>query len=87
MCAKLTFAIQNHAAISLKRSSLEPKLLQSVLDRNSYTTYRLVTNLETWDELWPTFPGRKIFPQQISRTLLPKRDEIWVTHYCGHSSV
>jgi len=31
-------------AISLKRSSLEPKLLQSVY-RNSYTAYRLVTNL------------------------------------------
>jgi len=33
-------------AISLKRSSLEPKLLQSVY-RNFVTAYRLVTNLET----------------------------------------
>jgi len=53
--------------ISLKRSSLEPKLLQSVY-RNSCTAYRLVTNLVTQGELWPTFPGSKIFPQRISRT-------------------
>jgi len=33
-------------AISLKRSSLEPNLLQSVY-RNSCTAYRLVTNLAT----------------------------------------
>jgi len=33
-------------AISLKSSSVEPKLLQSVY-RNSCTAYRLVTNLET----------------------------------------
>jgi len=31
-------------AISLKRSGLEPKLLQSVY-RNTCTAYRLVTNL------------------------------------------
>jgi len=60
-------------AISLKRSSLEPKLLQSV-HRNSCTAYQLVTNLETWGELCPTFPGSKIFPQRISHTLLSKRD-------------
>ena len=34
-------------AISLTRSSLEPKLLQSVY-RNSCTAYRLVTNLMTY---------------------------------------
>jgi len=33
-------------AISLKRSSLEPKLPQGVY-RNLCTAYRLVTNLET----------------------------------------
>jgi len=33
-------------AISLKRSSLQLKLLQSVY-RNSYTAYQLVTNLMT----------------------------------------
>jgi len=31
--------------------------------------YRLVTNLEAWGELWPTFAGSKIFPQGISHTL------------------
>jgi len=38
----------------------EPKLLQSVY-RNSYTAYRLVTNLLTYGKLWPTFPGAKFF--------------------------
>jgi len=31
--------------------------------------YRLVTNLETWGEFWPTFPGSKIYSQRVSRTL------------------
>ena len=57
-------------AISLKRCSLEPKLLHSVY-RNSCTAYRLVTNLNlvTYGKLLPTFPGSKIFPQTLSRTL------------------
>jgi len=47
-------------ATSLKRDSLVPKVLQSVY-RNSCTTYRLVPNLVTYGELWPTFPGAKFF--------------------------
>jgi len=47
-------------AISLKRSCLEPNLLQSVY-RNSCTTYRLMTNLVTQRELWPTFSGEHKF--------------------------
>ena len=35
---------------------------------------RLVTNLETWGELWPTIPGNKIFPQQKSCTLFVQRN-------------
>jgi len=31
--------------------------------------YRLVTNLVIYDELNPTFPGSRIFPQRISHTL------------------
>jgi len=54
-------------AISLKRSSLEPKLLLIIVCRNSCTAYRLVTNLVTF-ELWPTFPVSKIFPRNISHT-------------------
>ena len=56
-------------AISLNRSSLNLNLLQSVY-RNSCTVYRLLTNLVIYDELWPTFPGRKLFPHGISGTLL-----------------
>jgi len=41
-------------AISLKRSGLEPKLLQSIY-RNSCTAYRLVTNLVTYPDLQPTW--------------------------------
>jgi len=57
--------------MSLKRSNLEPKLLQCL--------YKLVYGLSIGDkvhqspmvigELWSTFPGSKIFPQQISCTL------------------
>jgi len=47
-------------AISLKRSSLQPKVLQSAY-RDSCTAYRLVANLVTWSELWPTFRGAKFF--------------------------
>jgi len=45
-------------AISLKRSGLDPKLLESV-HRNTCTDimYRLVTNLVTYGKRWPTFPG------------------------------
>ena len=45
VCTKVVCAIKK-LAISLKRSGLEPKLLQSVY-RNSCTAYRLVTNLVT----------------------------------------
>jgi len=55
-------------AISRKQSSLEPKLLQSVY-RNSCMACWLVTNLVTYGELWPTFPGSNIFPQRIAHTL------------------
>jgi len=51
-------------AICLKRSSLEPNLLQSVY-KNWCAAYRLVTNLVTYRELWPNFLGSKIFSQQI----------------------
>ena len=54
VCTKLAFAIQNR----LKRSGLEPKLLQGVY-RNSCTAYQLVTNLMTYNELWPTFSEGK----------------------------
>ena len=55
-------------AISLKRSGLEPKLLQSVY-RNLCTAYRLVTNLETsGDELWPTFWEQNFSTTDISHT-------------------
>jgi len=64
-------------AISLKQSSLEPKLLWSVC-KNSCTTYRLVINQVTSNELWPTFfsQGSKIFPQGIS-SLLSECDKTW----------
>jgi len=45
LCAKVAFC-DTKLEISLERSSLEPKLLQSVYG-NSSTAYRLVTNLET----------------------------------------
>jgi len=63
-------------SISVKRSSLEPKLLPSVY-RNSCAAYRLVTNLVTRGELWPTFSGSRIFPQRISRTLFCRSAIIW----------
>jgi len=37
--------------------------------RNSCSAYRLVTNLATYSELWPTFLGNKFLSQRISRTL------------------
>jgi len=49
------------------KQSVKPKLLQSVY-RNLCMAYRLVTNLVTYSELWPTFPGSKIFTQRISDT-------------------
>jgi len=58
--------------ISLKQSSLEPKLLQSVY-RNSYMAYRLVMNLVTYGELWRTFLGSKSF--SISRTLFVRAQQ------------
>jgi len=51
----------------MKRSNLRPKLLHGVYG-NYCTAYRLVTNLVIWRELWPTFPGSKVFPQRIYRT-------------------
>jgi len=54
-------------AISLKRSSVEPKLLQSVY-RNLCMAYRLVTNLVTYHELWPTFLGATFSTMDISHT-------------------
>jgi len=56
------------SSITLKRSSLEPKLLQSVyIQPYRHTAYQLVTNLETYGKLWPTFRGQN-FSQWISRT-------------------
>jgi len=43
VCAKVIFSIQK-PALSLKRSGLEPKLLQSVY-RNSCTAYWFATDL------------------------------------------
>jgi len=43
-----------------KQSTLEPKLLQSVY-RNSCKVYRLVANVVTWHEIWPTFSWSNIF--------------------------
>jgi len=68
VCAEVAFAIQNHATISLKRSSLQPKLLQSVY-KNSCMAYRLVTNLETYRVNFGLLFRGAIFPQRISRTL------------------
>ena len=61
--------------LSLKRSNLEPKLLQSVY-RNSCTAYRLATNLVTWREPWRIFPGANIFTTDILHTFLLERDRI-----------
>jgi len=63
-------------ARSLKRSGLQPKLLQNV-QRNSCTAYRLVTNLVNQDELWPTFPGAFSFHNGYLAHFLSERDEIW----------
>jgi len=62
-------------AISLKRSSLEPKLLQ-IIYRISCMVYRLVTNLVTYGELWPTFSG-SFFQEGISRTLFIGARQNW----------
>jgi len=64
-------------AISMKGSSLEPKLLytQSVC-RNSCTTYRLMTNLMTEGELWPTFPPSKFIRNGYLSHFLSERNEI-----------
>jgi len=57
--------------ISETKHSIEPKILHSVY-RNLCKAYRLVTNLVTKCELWPTFSGSKIFPQRI-----------YLTHFVG----
>ena len=71
---------------SLKRSGLEPKLLQSVY-RNSCTAYRLVTNLETYSKLWPNFPAANFFHNGYLAHFLSERDEIGQRWRSGQSQL
>jgi len=71
-------------AISLNQSSLEPKLLQRVY-RNSFTAYRLVTNLVTWRELWPTLPRATFFHNGYLARVLSERDKIWQRWRAGQA--
>jgi len=71
-------------AISLKRSGLEPKLLQSIC-RNSCTAYRLVTNLVIWTLAY--FFRGKIFDNGYLTHYLSERDKIWQRWGSGQSKV
>ena len=63
-------------AISLKRSSLEPKLLQSVY-RNSCMSYRLVTKSGDLGCTLAYFSGEQNFATRDISHFLSARDEIW----------
>jgi len=78
--------LQYKPAISLKRSSVEPKLLQSVY-RDLCMVYRFVTNLVTKGELWPTFPGEKFFHNGYLAHFLLEHDKIWLCQGFGQLSL
>jgi len=74
ICAKVAFVTQNQRYLW---NSLEPKLLHCV-DRNSFTVYRLVTNLETYRERWPTSPGAEFFDYRYLAHFLSQHDTVGV---------